>query len=49
MASGIKEKEIKSSYDELEASNSKFKAGSFKFQLEAEEGSVVRKIEREGF
>lgn len=45
----IKEKEIKSSYDELEASNSKYKAGSFKYELEAQEGTVALSKERVGF
>lgn len=47
MASGIKTKEIKSSYDELTASDNSKKVGH-KQQLEAEEGSIVRKIERVG-
>lgn len=48
MASAIKEKELKTDYDELEASNSKFKAGQFKYELEAQKGSIVLKKEREG-
>lgn len=48
MATAIKEKELKTDYDELEASDSKFKAGQFKYNLVAQEGSIVLKKEREG-
>lgn len=47
MVTGIKTKEIKSSYDELTASDSSKKVGH-KQQLEAQEGSIVSKKEREG-